>query len=357
MFLESLERTYRNIPETRRSFTPLARLEDTGITFSNIDQVYGTHFTAAGMVAAHCGIPLLPSGFVNVQKQIHDKTTADHFQLDDFMSHVTCLGDILAEEGYIGSYMNGSDLRVFSKGELFASHGYERLFGVNSLKGPRAETYENVWGLNDETIFAYATEELKYLASLDRPFMMSMLTISTHGPDAELDQGCQFPVVAESQLPAAIHCSGNHVTKLLETLVDLGISEDTIVVVQSDHLAMSNTLKPLLEKRDGARRNFMTVLGAGEHRVISKYGSMIDVYPTILELMGYKIAEGRANMGVSLLNEQPPLITKLGQEKLHRAFKQNHSLAGFLWDSKAFQKTFSSPINRSTELPPPEIRH
>lgn len=336
VYMESVERTYRDIPETAASFAPLAELEDAGISFRNIDQSYGMHFTAGGMLAATCGIPLLPNGIINVREQIRDTTTADYLQIDGFLSHVECLGDVLASDGYVGSYMNGSDLRVFSKGQLFEGQGYTRFHGVNLLPGPRDQTYENVWGLNDDTIFAYAEQELEYLAGLNRPFMMSMLTVSTHGPDAELDEGCTYPVVADSRLPAAIQCTGDHIHRLLGKLDDLGVADDTIVVILSDHLAMNNSLRDLLAPARDTRRNFVTVLGAGDPQVNVKYGTLMDLYPTVLELMGYELRDRRANMGVSLLSADATMIEDLGREVLHSAFKQNTALQDFLWNPDQF---------------------
>lgn len=331
MYLESVERTYRDIPETAEAFAPLASLEDMGLSFNNITEVLGTAFTGGGLVASQCGVPLLPRGMINVRRQIRGGINVDAYQFDGFMDHILCLGDILAEDGYIGSYMNGSDLAIFSKGKFFETHGHERLFGVDMLPGSSDENYENVWGLNDETIFDYAHNELEYLVSLDRPFTMSLLTVSTHGPDAELDRSCLYPEVAGSYIPAAIRCTGDHVKRLVDKIDELGISDDTIIVVLSDHLAMRNSVYHLFEERADERRNQFVILGAGGQAVISKKGSMLDVYPTILEVMGYELVDRQANMGVSLLSEESTLAERLGVDLISEAFDRNHDLKRALW--------------------------
>lgn len=331
VYMESVERTYRDIPETAEAFAGLAAIEDEALSFRGIEQVQGTHFTAGGMIASLCGAPLLPRGAVNIRKRIREGTRNEVYHTEDFMTGVTCLGDILAEDGYLGSYMNGSDLAVFSKGRIFQSHGFSRVKGVNSLPGNADENYENVWGMSDATLFGLARDEIGYLAAQERPFVFSMLTIATHGPDAELDDGCDFPVVAESRIPAAIHCTGAHIEGLLDEIERLGIADDTIVVVMSDHLAMRNSIYRLLEAREADRRNYLAVLGAGRSGAIERTGSMMDVYPTLLELMGYEIAEHRANFGVSLLADVPNLTEELGSETLSYVMEGNADLQKFLW--------------------------
>ncbi|MGB0905742.1 MAG: sulfatase-like hydrolase/transferase, partial [Mangrovicoccus sp.] len=171
IYLESIERTYRDIPETANAFAPLSELEDRGLSFSQVSQVYGVHFTAGGLVGTLCGAPLLPNGMRSLHKKTTKDADSDVLQFDGIMNDVTCLGDILSEDGYIGSYLNGSDLDIFSKGEIFQSHGWDRVFGANSIPGPRSDVYENVWGLNDDTLFDYAQAELEFLAGTGKPFM------------------------------------------------------------------------------------------------------------------------------------------------------------------------------------------
>lgn len=339
VYLESLERTYLSVPELAHALAPISQLDDEGLSFDNVVQVYGTEFTIAGMVATQCGVPLVQNGIMNIRK-IGRPTNFDPV---GFMDHIRCLGDILAAEGYIGSYINGSNLAVFNKGQFFQAHGHERVFGVNSLPGSRANVYENSWGLSDASVFEYAHAELEYLVGLGKPFTLSVLTLSTHGPDAELDPGCDYPVLHGSQIPAAIQCTGDHLQKMIDKVEDLGISEDTVLVVLSDHLAMRNSVYDMLELHGENRRNLVTIIDTGRQGVVSKEGSMLDVYPTILEVMGYQIADRRANLGISLLSDTTTLVEKTGQSALSSAFKQNQHLQKFLWDFDYFTGTIRQP--------------
>ena len=59
---------------------------------------------------------------------------------------------------------------------------------------------------------------------------------------------------------------------------------------------------------------------------------MIDVYPTLLDWMGWlEDEEKRAGMGASLLSSDPTLVEELGLERVNRILKADAELARFLW--------------------------
>ncbi len=330
VYMESIERTYRDIPVTGASFKPLADIEDRGLAFTGLGQIAGLNFTAGGLVASQCGVPLLPRGMFNVRKKLREGVNLD-LGFDNFLGGMECLGDILVGDGYNASYMNGSELSIFAKGDLFRTHKYQRVFGRDSLSNPLADLRQNVWGMDDEYIFEKAKAEITFLAEQDKPFLFSMLTIATHGPDSFVDRNCRYPPVGASMIPAAIQCTGDHVKSLIDEVDRLGLNDDTLIIVLSDHLSMKNTLKASFDAYQGDRRNYFTVLGTGRQDKISKLGTAMDIYPTILELLGYELAGRRANMGVSLLSTNMTMAERLGLEPLSNAVEGNATLQKLLW--------------------------
>ncbi|MEZ5685979.1 MAG: sulfatase-like hydrolase/transferase [Paracoccaceae bacterium] len=249
----------------------------------------------------------------------------------DFLKSTQCLGDLLAAEGYTTSYLNGSDLSVFSKGAFLQSHGYQRVRGLSSFEGWENETRRNIWGMNDDLLFERLTDELRRLAASEQPFLLGALTLSTHGPDAYLSQDCAPAPEGESNIPNAIACTGQRVQAFLAEIDRLGLSENTVILIQSDHLAFRNTLDEALTEIEDSRRNFVTFLGAGQTGQIERAGAMIDVYPTLLELLGYKLRDGKANMGQSLLSPAQTLVERFGVEDVSTAFSGNVELQRRLW--------------------------
>ena len=237
--------------------------------------------------------------------------------------------------------MNGSDLEVFSKGEFFRSHGYTRFFGRGTDPAYAADPRMNLWGLNDEVLFEAARKELATLAADGKPFVLSLLTVSTHGPDALLDDSCAFPVTDQSGLPAAINCTGLEIEALINEVTQLGIADTTVIAVMSDHLAMKNTLEPditAFERGGGQRRNFVSLIIPGRPAsIIDRPGTMIDIFPTILDALGYDLHDNRANMGVSLLSASPTLSASMGLDKLNASVDGNFHLQSYLWDGTPTQ--------------------
>lgn len=333
IYLESMERSYAQVSATKTSFDYFSELEKKGLSFTNVSQVFGTHFTAAGLVASQCGVPLLPNGIFDYKNKIHENTSRDFGNQEDrFMSGIVCLGDILKREGYFLSYMNGSSLEIFSKGKLFLSHGYDHVFGINSLVDSANESRQNKWGLDDSYIFEKAENEIEKLSKSGKPFALTMLTIGTHGPDAYLDDTCEDFVVEKSYIPAGIKCTAKHVKSLLNKIESLGIMEDTIVVIQSDHLAMKNTLYDQLQAiGPEKRRNYFVILGTNQKKEINTTSTPFDIYPTILEVMGFKPKARTANLGISMLSNKTKLAEIYGIEMISSNLKNNVKLQELMW--------------------------
>lgn len=212
IYLESLERSYRDMPATAAAFAPFARLEDEGFSARHVQQISGTHFTAGGITASQCGVPLFSRGVFDATViGLGDSDQTGAFA--SFMPAITCLGDILAADGYTGHYLNGSDAGMFSIGTLLTTHGYKSVVGMATDPRWQDHPERNIWGVNDRVLFEEARRQIAELAGAGRPFFMAVLTTGTHGPDGYPDADCSIRAPNEtSQLPQAIACSAEHVT-------------------------------------------------------------------------------------------------------------------------------------------------
>lgn len=331
IYLESLERTYRDTKIGTTSFAQLSEIEDAALSFRNISQFPGMEFTIGGIVASQCGVPLYPRGMFAVGVVDLDiGAGAQKVYASKFLGSVDCLGDVLSRRGYTASYMNGSSLATQSKGQFFSTHGFERLFGLeNAVDFPPSQLTS--WGLPDQFLFEKAQLELSYLVAEGSPFFLSMLSNQTHGPNGFPDPHCDYGLPHTNNLALAIHCTGSYVAELLAYIDSLGISDHTVVVVLSDHLAMRNSLYDLLQAQEPNRRNFAAILAPGRKGIVWREGSPMDLYPTILEVMGYEIYGGRANLGRSLIGPEPTLSESVGPLRLANALYQNNRLQRFLW--------------------------
>lgn len=331
VYLESLEATFGDLPETAHGFAPLRELRARSFAASNIYQVEGTGHTIAGIVASQCGVPLVPYGLNDIGFDHRTKHS-----LDSFMPSIVCLGDVLSGHGYTVSYMNGASLERYSKRGFLTNHGYTRLFGLDSIDRTVLNGRENLFGMGDGLLFEHVEKELGQLRRAGKPFLLSVLTVGTHGPGGFLDRDCQHDEPATSTLATAIRCTGDALVRLLELVDSSGLGATTLVAVMSDHLVANQQLiqAPSLGRAlAGARsdrRNLFFIHGL-ERGVTTKPAAAIDIYPTLLEALGYRLIEHRANLGVSLLSEEPTLVDIYGARGVDALFRHNPRLARVLW--------------------------
>lgn len=121
---------------------------------------------------------------------------------------------------------------------------------------------------------------------------------------------------------------------MLGWLKEQGLAETTTVAVLSDHLAMPNTLRKEMRPFGIHRDNLFILLnaaGASGPKVHARAATTMDIFPTLLEAMGYGLKDHRANLGVSLLSDRPTLSEKLGLRRLDRALSLNNDLQNMLW--------------------------
>ncbi|WP_026480103.1 sulfatase-like hydrolase/transferase [Ahrensia sp. 13_GOM-1096m] len=323
IFLESAEQTLENEEYFGPVMQPLLEFKTKGLSATNISQVKNTEWTIAGTIAATCGVPLIQPWLTT--------RNADHIQ-GRFMPNITCLGDVLKSDGYHTEYMIGADVR-FAGTDLFArDHGFENVMGLQELY-KYYPNERNEWGLSDQAIFIHAEKSFRKLSKKDQPVLLTLATIGGHPPSGYPSAGCLDGTIAiKSTEPMGIglECANALTRDMLHSLDADGLLENTIVIIQSDHLMMGSDFTSRLNKLE--RRNFFMAFGPNiKPEEIDRSASMMDVYPTILEMLGYELPEGAAALGVSLYSDKKNLMEQLGQEELNQAIQFDADLRRLLW--------------------------
>jgi phosphoglycerol transferase len=326
IYLEGLEQTYFDESLFPGLVPGLIRMRSQGISFTDLDQIYGTGWTIAGMVASQCGVPLVTTSGPNSMSG-----------MNVFLPGAPCIGDILRDHGYTLTYMGGAPLDFAGKGKFFETHGFSNVYGLqeilarmhkrddetvvfaanhheaeqqaiwvarvkemrpvrwlrerisNLLRGRLDDgDFVHAWGIYDEVLLGIATEKFQQLAARDQPFALFLLTLDTHHPAGHLSPSCADRPYGDGGNPMlnAVHCADLLVSSFLDRIMSDEHARNTMIIVASDHLALRNTAWDLLEQRK--RRNLLFVLHPDmkEGPRIDKPGSMLDVGPTILGLLG-----------------------------------------------------------------------
>ncbi|WP_444678872.1 sulfatase-like hydrolase/transferase [Halomonas sp. E19] len=115
-----------------------------------------------------------------------------------------------------------------------------------------------------------------------------------------------------------------------------GLLDNTVVVVASDHLTMRvSAWEQLIQ---GERDNTFMLLGPGiPVGRESREASMVDVFPTVLEAMGFTIDWHRAGLGVSLLSGEPTLLEAYSKTEINVRMREETALQERLWEGLAPQ--------------------
>lgn len=349
IYLESIERTYADRERFGDAYTDLDAIGEDAKVFEGVRQLDNTGWTMAGMIASQCGSPLMPAGL------LHDRQFEP---LDEVVPGVTCLGDLLSEQGYRQTYLGGASKAFAGKGLFYYGHGYDSVLGREELT-PRMEDpeYLNNWGLYDDTLFDFVIEEVRELASGDAPWNLTTLTIGGHAPHGYPAQRCldrqgEFDGV---DILYSVECNAWLTRELLDDLAAEGLLDNTLVVIVSDHLTMR--VSAWDELITGPRDNTFMLLGNElAPQRIERESSMVDVFPTILEALGFEIHQHRAGLGASLLSPVQTLLERHQLELINAKLREERELQLRLWDGLApTQREQDEGLSEEEEQLPPVL--
>ena len=321
IYLESLERTYLDEDIFPGLMPSLRRIETVSLAFTDIRQIMGSGWTIGGMVSSQCGIPLItPSG---------ENSMAG---INRFLPEATCIGDILSANGYELSYLGGSKLAFAGKGNFYKTHGFTQVEGFHELIGKFSETsYRSSWGLYDDTLFDILKQRFNEISTAETPFGLFALTLDTHHPNGHVSAYCNDVKYKDGLNPIlnAVHCSDRMVAEVYDYITSHESFGNTLLVIASDHLAMRNTAYDDLHKGD--RRNLLLISGEGiAPKTIEKPGALIDVSPTVLNLLGTD--NQGLGFGRDLLGVEETLLERFTRDGLRNFLRSNRQFISSLWD-------------------------
>ena len=321
IYAESTERTFAEIPGGDVVFSEMNQLASSGLEVKGIGQAANTGWSMAGFVTSQCGVPLQPLGLLSHNMYDRQKT---------FFPGISCLSDVLNKSGYHAEYINGSDHEFAGMTTFLKSHNFNEAHGLHNIAA--ADDYHNDWGLYDDTVFAYAEERIRLLHQADKPFVLSVATIGAHFPHGHPTQSCRqaFPQNKLPDILFSVKCTGYEINRFIGNLQREGTTKNTVIVIVSDHLMMKNDFEEQLNQKQ--RLNYFAVLADNIHpKLLERQAAMFDVFPTLLDLLGFNLSAGRAGLGVSLLSEHETLTERYGAEQVDALIKNDRLLARKIW--------------------------
>ena len=307
-------------------YTPeIAHLEKSSLDFVPGGQnVSGTSWTIAGITGKLCGIPL------NMPMGINEY----HGRLPTYVPYAKCLMEVLADKGYNQLYAQGTSGEFTQKRDFWKKHGNVEIHDIEYYKFVKKipEDYYVFWGFEDRKLYSFVKEELDSLSNLDKPFALYMLTVDTHQPQGFLDDSCKVSLkeagVAEdnvNRFPEALRCASMQLESFINWMREQPWYEKTVVFVMGDHATPSLSAKAGLPQSERLYWTNFVINAALDSGKVYRQGraySSLDMFPTILESMGFEFENHAIALGKSLYAESPTLLEKYGQKTLDSLLRE-----------------------------------
>lgn len=325
LYVESLETTYAAKEDggayTSDLIKEITDLAKDNINFSHTDKLGGAHivagtgWTTGGLVAQSSGVPLTVPLTI---KSFSDKTP--------FLPGVYGLGDILKKEGYNQEYLIGSDAIFGGRKFYFDKHGEFKIFDLNTAYKEKkiAEDYKVFWGYEDEKLFQFAKEEITELASKDKPFNFTMLTVDTHHPYGYKDNNYvnEYP----ERLSNIIRGNSKKIGEFIDWVKQQPFYDNTTIIITGDHTSMAAQYINKTYDKHYDRTTFNAVINVNceydkdctKNRTFTSF----DMYPTTLAAMGAIVEGNKLGLGVNLFSKEKTLAETIGLSTLDKELRK-----------------------------------
>ena len=324
IYVESLETSY--ISEKaggvfEQNLIPnLTKLAEKNINFSHTDKIgggenlEGTSWTVAGLLSKMGGVPYF------------NPFAKDFNQVKSCLNNAIVLSDILDQYGYTQIFSMGSEKQFEDRDILLENHKIT-IHDLNYYKSKNIIPYDYYvfWGIEDYKLLEIAKEELSELGKDNKPFSYSLLTVDSHFPSGFTCNKCDTKF--DKEIMNVISCTDKQVFEFVNWIQNQSWYANTTVVILGDHCYLDAPLNNFIKFENknkiyseiAKNRKFYNVfINSAKQISIDKTKnrdfSSFDMYPTILESLGFEIkAEGLA-LGRSLFNDSKTLLEKYGIE-------------------------------------------
>ncbi|MDP3308878.1 LTA synthase family protein [Methylotenera sp.] len=297
--VESLSAEYIGAYGNKQNLTPyLDKLAGESLVF---DKLFATGTrTVRGLDALSIAIPPIPG-----QAIVHRPNS----------DHLAGIGELLNQQNYETFFIYGGYGVFDSMNAYFRSNTYTVVdrtdFDAKTIQS------ENVWGVDDESLFNNSIAIFDNNAKTNKPFFAHIMTTTNHRPYTFPEGKIDLP---QGSREGAVEYTDYAIGKFIENSKNKPWFKDTVFVIVADHCASvaGKTKLPVDKYHIPLFFYAPDMLPAGHY---SRVASQIDIVPTLLDVLGTKGAEHF--YGQSLF--------KAEAEKLpERAFISNYQALGYL---------------------------
>lgn len=223
----------------------------------------------------------------------------------------------LKQEGYSTIVMHDDVPTFWNRSNIYPKMGYALVMSKKDYVATGTPIFDH---LEDKEFFRQSVGKLK---ELPQPFMATLITLSSHTPYTLPDSLQNLHIPDNTPLTErqwhylqSIHYVDTAIGVLVDELKAAGLYDNSIIVIFGDHGSFTGIEDVLVPSRTAPiagdlKRNHVPLIilapGTGLKGTRTTPGSHLDLYPTLLNLLGIK--EPRHTLGQDLMNTRGPVVT------------------------------------------------
>jgi len=253
---------------------------------------------------------------------------------------IPSLPKLLSKNGYKSATFHSNSSEFWNRNEMYPALGFDQYYDKPFFGENEVITY----GASDEILYKKTVPVLADMKSNGNNFYAHIISLSSHAPfelPAEkrmLKFSNQYTNNIVGGYLQAAHYADYALGTLIEELKNEEIWEDTILVIYGDHMGLTQSslsenekslMNELLGFKYTASESFnvpliMSIPGM-EEKVVPNLGGMVDVMPTVANLMGINL-DDHIHFGQDLLNNENNIV----------GLRFYMSTGSFYYDNKVF---------------------
>ncbi len=214
----------------------------------------------------------------------------------------------LLKHGYTTTYFTTHDSQFDNVEGFLRENDFQNI--ISQTDYPLSEI-KTTLGVPDDYMFRYAIPEIDKLSELDKPFFVTMVTASDHGPYYIPNY---FQPKSESKKMQIVEYADWSLQQFISLSSEKKWFDNTIFVFVADHGT------PLFALYDISLNYFHTPLIfyapkiLKENKIFNFIGGQVDIFPTIMGLL--KLPYINNTLGIDLINESRPYIIINDDDKI-----------------------------------------
>lgn len=218
------------------------------------------------------------------------------------MQQFTGIASTLLKHNYQTLFFTTHDEQFDNMGGFLGMNGFQTII---SQKDYPSEKVLSTLGVPDHFLFEYSLSYLKKNSLDDRPFLAVYLTGSNHGPYIIPDD-IAFKPHSKKIEDQTLEYADWSLRYFFEKAKNESWYRNTIFVFVSDHGAFLSSKYPMDLSHNHIPFIIHSPANLVEKKMISNVGGQIDVFPTLMGLLGISFVNN--TVGIDLLNENRQYI-------------------------------------------------